>query len=87
VLDHPSATRELSHDGLVELPLAWEVDPLDARLRDSELRLAKIPCQAGVLARKHLGVDEQRETLVEGERKGVGRFVVLQPRPGEDAKA
>jgi hypothetical protein len=86
MLAHPAAGRELSNDGLVELSLAWEVDPLDARLRDPELRVAKVPREASVLAREHLGVDEQRETLIEREREGVGRLVLLEPRARQDAQ-
>ncbi|MFO0738194.1 MAG: hypothetical protein U0270_20045 [Labilithrix sp.] len=43
--------------------------------------------QAGVLAREHLGVDEQREALVEREREGVRGLILLEPGRSEDAKA
>jgi hypothetical protein len=85
MLVDPAASGELSHNRLVELALAGEVDSLDARLGDPELRLAKVACETSVLAREHLGVDEQRETLVEREREGIGRMVLLEPSPGENA--
>ena len=72
VLLDPSAGRELSNDGLLDLSLAREVDPLDARVSDPQLGVAEVLREPGVLTGEHLGVDEQREALVEREGEGVG---------------
>jgi hypothetical protein len=70
VLVDPTAAGELSHDSLVELALATEVDAFDARIQDPKLRLTQVAREACILAGEHLGIDEQREALVEGERGG-----------------
>jgi hypothetical protein len=86
VLGDPSARGELTDDGLFELPLAREVDALDAGIGDAELGVAEVLCEARIFAREHLGVDKQSEALVERQREGVGGLVLLEPCAGEDAQ-
>ena len=63
----PRARTELADGGAIELALRREVDVLDARVREAELRRAQRPCEALVVAREVLGVDEQPEAAVEVE--------------------
>jgi hypothetical protein len=72
VLRDPAARRERAHEGLVEVAGAGAVDALHARIRDAQLGVAQVLDEAPVVAREHLGVDEQREALVERQRDRVG---------------
>ena len=58
------------------------VDGLEAGLREAEPGLLERPLQAAVLPREPLGVDEQAEAFVEGERVVVGAALLFLPRGG-----
>jgi len=72
VFRDPAARRERAHEGLVEVPRARAVDALHARIRDAQLCIAQVLDEPPVVACEHLGVDEQREALVERQRDRVG---------------
>src|SRR5580700_812385 len=76
VLLHPAAGRELADYRLVELASRRVVDVLDARLRETELRLVERTPHPLVLAVGPLRVDEKAEALVEGQLRG-GRLLLL----------
>ena len=68
VLGDPATGGELADDGLVELTAGRVVDGLNARLRKLELGFLERTDEASVLSGGPLGLDEEAEALVEGER-------------------
>jgi hypothetical protein len=67
VLLHPQARGKLAEGGLVEFAFGRVVDILQAGLADLELGLPEQPGETLVLAGKVLRVDEEAQSLVEGE--------------------
>jgi len=81
ILD-PAAGGELPDDRLVELAAGRIVDGFEAGLRELQLRLLQGAGEARVLPGALLGLDEEAEALVEGERGQVGLVLLLRPRGG-----
>jgi hypothetical protein len=79
VLD-PTTGGKLAQLGFVEAAGSVTIDVLEASLSDLELGVAKVALQALVLAREDLSIDEQAETLVEGE--ALQGWVLLLIGPG-----
>jgi hypothetical protein len=77
----------LANNRILKLPLASKLDSFDASIGNAEFRVAKGFCEARVVASERLGLHEQRESIVERQRKCVGRFVLLEPSGSKDAQA
>ena len=82
----PVAGGELADDGLVEFAPGRVVDRLETGLGELELGLLQGAGQALVLAGVPLGLDEQREALVEGEGGHVGLLLLGGPGRGHGAE-
>jgi hypothetical protein len=82
VLLHPAAGGELADDGLVELAAGRIVDGFQTGVRKLQLGLLEGASHALVVAGEPLGVDEQAETLVEGQARQLGVLVLLGPGVG-----
>ena len=78
----PVTGGELADDGLVQFAPGRVVDGLETGLRQLELGLLQGAGQALVLAGVPLGLDEQREPLVEGEGRHVGLLLLGGPGRG-----
>ena len=89
MLVDPTAARELSHDSLVELALVRgkSIPSMHASVRSAVFASRRLRARRAFSRAKHLGVHEHREALVEGQGEGIGRLVLLQPCPCEDAQA
>jgi hypothetical protein len=83
----PAARRELSDDGLIELSSGVALDALDARLAEPELGLLESAPDAFRLASDPLGLDEEREALVERHGLDVGVALLVVPRSGHRSEA
>src|SRR2546428_8615695 len=75
----PATGGELADDGFVELAPRGIVDRLEARVREFQLGVLEGAGQALVLPGAPLGLDEEREALVEGEGHHVGLLLLLGP--------
>jgi hypothetical protein len=87
MLADPAASRELANNKFLKLPLASKLDSFDAGIGYSELRVAKVFDEAHVVASERLGLNEQRQSIVERQRKRIGRLVLLEPSGSKDAQA
>jgi hypothetical protein len=85
VLLDPAARRQLSDDGLVELPSGVALDALDARLAEPELGLLEGAPDALRLASDPLRLDEESEALVERHGLDVGVALLVVPAGSEGA--
>ena len=79
VLGDPAAGGELADLGAIELAAGGVVEVLQAGLGEAQLGLAQIAHQALVLAPQPLGLDQQREALIEAEPGDVGLAALLLP--------
>ena len=79
MLVDPPARGELADDGLVQLAPGGIVDGLHAGLRQLELGFLQGAGDALVVAGQPLGVDEQAEALIEGQRGGGGVLLLVGP--------
>jgi hypothetical protein len=82
VLLDPAAGGELADHGLVEFAASGVVDRLEARLGEFEFGLLEGTGQAFVLPGEPLGLDEQRQALVEGQAGHLGALVLVGPGLG-----
>lgn len=63
------------------------VDVFEARLRDLQLSVLEQPSESAIVASKVLGVDEEREAPVEGERAYLRIALLCLPRLGHRAES
>jgi hypothetical protein len=80
VRSDPRARAERPDQRAIDLPLRSVVDILDARVRDSQLRLAQGPREPLVVARQMLGVDQHPEAPVEIDFVHLRIFALFRPR-------
>jgi hypothetical protein len=82
VLVDPAAGAELPQQCFLEAAARSCFDVLDASLRNAQLCVLQQARQASVVARLVLGIDEQREALVEAQRADLGVALLLLPGVG-----
>ena len=82
----PPAGGELPHERFVQLAPGRIVDGFHAGLGDLELGFLQGAGEALVLPDAPLGLDEQPEALVEGERSEVRLAVLVVPGRGHGAE-
>src|SRR5215471_5071353 len=87
VLLDPAAGAELAEHCLVELAPCAALHPFDASLAEPELRFLESSPDPFGLARGPLGLNEQREALVECHGLGFSLALLLIPSSGHRQQA
>jgi len=82
LLEHPGPARQLVQRRPRQPPGRARFDVLDAGVGEAQLGVLEQPGEPAVIAGEVLGVDQQREALVEGELAHPRVLVLLLPREG-----